>query len=95
MEAVEAIGIAKQIGITSLAFERLVRGDVPETVADKIGGSTAAALQRFVDGDTSIAIASKLKCSEATVHKLRQAIGRQGAIGLLIGLCVSAGAGPR
>lgn len=82
-----AIGIAEQIGITPLAFERLVRGDVPQVVAQMIGDSTAHALQRFVEGDTSVAVAARLNCSAAAVQELRDALGRQGAIGLLIGLC--------
>jgi len=82
-----AIRIAEQLGITPLAFERLVRGEVPEVVADKIGDSTAEALQRFVEGEASIAVAVRLNCSEAALQELRDALGRQGAIGLLIGLC--------
>ena len=61
---------------------------MPETVARNIGGTTAEALQRFVNGEASIAIAARLKCSEAAVQELRDTLGRQGTIGLLIGLCV-------
>ena len=81
------VGIAEQLGMTPVAFERLVRGDVPDVVADKIGDTTAGALQRFVEGESSVAIAVRLNCSEAAVQELRDALGRQGAIGLLIGLC--------
>ena len=88
MDENEGASIAKHLGLSPVAFERLVHGEVPETVADKIGPSTSAGLQRFVDGDTSSAIADKLKCTEAAVQALRDAIGREGAIGLLIGLCV-------
>jgi hypothetical protein len=82
-----AIGIAELLGMTPVAFERLVRGEVPEVVANKIGDSTAEALQRFVEGETSVAVAVRLNCSEAALQELRDALGRQGAIGLLIGLC--------
>ncbi|MBZ5559442.1 MAG: hypothetical protein LAO77_19395 [Acidobacteriia bacterium] len=95
METDDGVGIARQIGLSPVAFQRLVGGDVPETVAEKVGASTALALQRFVDGDTSIAIAERLKCSEVAVQKLRDAIGRQGAIGLIIGLCVPGPGQPR
>jgi hypothetical protein len=80
-------GIAEHIGITPDAFERFVKGEVPETVARRIGG-TAAALNRFIEGEPSFAVASRLKCSEAALQELRDALGRQGAIGLLIGLCI-------
>lgn len=93
MDTDDGVGIARQIGLSPVAFERLVRGDVPDSVAEKIGGSTALGLQRFVDGDTSIGLATRLRCSDVAVQKLRDAIGREGAIGLLIGLCVP-GSGP-
>jgi hypothetical protein len=90
-----AVGIAGQVGISSVAFDRLIRGEVPETVAEKIGGTNAIALQRFIEGGTSIGLAARLKCSEAELQRLREAIGRQGAIGLLIGLCLPTVAAPK
>jgi hypothetical protein len=81
---------AKQVGINEVAFERLIRGDVPDAVAHRIGGTNAEALQQFVNGGTSTGLATRLKCSEAGIQKLRDAIGKQGAIGLLLGLCVPA-----
>jgi hypothetical protein len=83
-----AIGTAERIGISEEAFRRFVRGDVPDTVAEKVFGSNAAALQRFVDGGTSLAVAARLNCSESALQELRDALGRQGAVGLLIGLSV-------
>jgi hypothetical protein len=79
---------AEQVGISEAAFERLLRGDVPEAVAQRIGGTTAQALQRFVDGGISTGLATRLKCSEPAIQQLRDALGRPGAIGLLLGLCV-------
>ena len=95
MDESDGASIAKHIGISPIAFERLVRGEVPETVADIIGHTTSGALQRFVEGDTSSAIARRLKCNEETIQLLRDAIGREGAIGLLIGLCVPVPSTPR
>src|SRR5206468_6599651 len=81
---------AEQVGINEVAFERLIGGAVPEAVARVIGGTNAEALQRFVEGGASVGLAARLKCSEAGIQQLRDAIGRQGAIGLLLGLCVPA-----
>jgi hypothetical protein len=78
----------EQVGINSVAFERLVRGEVPDAVARKIGGTNVEGLQRFVDGGTSVGVAKRLRCSEAGIQMLRDAIGKDGAIGLLLGLCV-------
>ena len=78
----------EQVGVSELAFERLIRGDVPDAVAQKIGGTNAQALQHFVDGGSSLGLAARLKCSEGAIQQLRNTIGREGAIGLLLGLCV-------
>jgi hypothetical protein len=80
----------EQVGINDSAFEMLVRGEVPDAVALRIGGTSAGALQGFVDGGSSIGLARRLKTSEAGIQQLRDAIGREGAIGLLLGLCVPA-----
>jgi hypothetical protein len=80
--------VAEQAGISSVALERLIRGEVSESVAEKIGGTNAIGLQRFIDGGTSVGLAARLKCSEVGLKELREVIGRQGAIGLLIGLCL-------
>jgi hypothetical protein len=78
--------IANRMGITSAAVQELMSGKVPMAVASRLK-ITAASLQKFVDGETSIGLARLIGCSSANLQDLRTAIGRKGAIGLLIGLC--------
>lgn len=80
-------GIADSLGISPAAFERLLQGDVPDAIAQKLGGSTAAGLRRFIEGESSLGVAVRLRCSVGAVQELRNVLGREGAIGLLIGLC--------
>jgi hypothetical protein len=78
--------IANRMGVTSAAVEELISGRVPMAVASRLKITTAS-LQKFVDGGTSIGLARLLGCSSANLQDLRNAVGRRGAIGLLIGLC--------
>jgi len=84
-----SVGIASQMGITASALDDLVKGSVPIGVAAKLG-TTAASLQDFVNGGTSGALASAMGATPAALQELRQEIGQQGAIGVLIGFCVAA-----
>lgn len=89
-------GIARRLGISTEAVEQFIQeGAVPETLGSKIGGASTLALQQFVDGGTSITVASRLGCSAETVQELRNLLGRDGAIGLLLGLSAPTLAGPR
>lgn len=90
----EFITLAERIGISAVALERLLAGHVPEVIADRIG-ATAQGLQRFVDGDTSTALAARLQCTDITIQRLRETLGREGAIGLLVGLVVPTSARER
>ena len=85
-----SVGIAAHMGITTAALDDLIKGSVPIGVAAKLG-TTAASLQEFVNGGTSGALASALGTTPAALQELRQDIGQQGAIGLLIGLSVASG----
>jgi hypothetical protein len=68
---------------------KLIRGRVPVGIAAQLG-ATSSSLQDFVNGGTSIGLASRMGCTSANLQQLRNAIGDQGAIGLLIGLCIGA-----
>jgi hypothetical protein len=80
--------IARKIGLSVESYRQLLNGEVPESVARRFG-STTEALQEFVDGGTSIRLAQHYGCGEDEFRDLRRAIGREGAVGLLIGLCLS------
>lgn len=81
------VGIAQKTGLPSASLESLLTGTVPIAVASKVKCS-ASILQDFVDGKTAMSFAGVIGCSTAALPELRAALGREGAIGLLLGLCV-------
>lgn len=84
------VGLASRCGTTSDSLKRLINGDVPVGIASRIG-ATSSSLQTFVDGGTSVGLASRLGITSSSLQELRNAIGREGAIGLLIGLAAAYG----
>ena len=84
----QVLDLASRLGITDMALDRLLQGDVPVTLAARLD-TTQASLQAFVDGSAEVGIAAELGCSPRAVQRLRDEIGREGAIGVLIGLCAS------
>lgn len=82
------IGIAENMGVTTGALDELIGGSVPVGVATRLGATTLS-LQEFVDGGSSVGLAERIGCTLRAVEDLRKAIGREGAIGVLIGLCIS------
>lgn len=78
------IGLAGQCGISSSALKELMNGSVP--VGATRLGVTRNSLQEFVDGGTSIGLAGYMGVTASGLQELRNHIGREGAIGLLIGL---------
>lgn len=79
------ISIAGTCGVTTSNLERLVRGEVTPGVAGKIG-ITMSSLQTFVDGGTSVGLAGILGTTSSNLQDLRNQIGKQGSIGLIVGL---------
>jgi hypothetical protein len=83
------LSLPSRIAVSELAYERLLQGEVPESMAVQLK-TNAMSLQNFVDGEDSLAVAAAMACPRASVQELRRCLGREGAIGLLIGLCVAA-----
>jgi hypothetical protein len=79
--------IAQELGLTLRDYERFLNGEVPESVSRRFGATTEA-IHEFVNGGTSFRLAHYCGCQEDDLQDLRRAIGREGAIGLLIGLCL-------
>jgi hypothetical protein len=82
---VSLIGMASHCGVTSNTLIELVRGKVGIGVGARLN-CLSSSLQEFVDGGTSIGLASRLGIMSSSLQELRNAIGKEGAIGLLIGL---------
>jgi hypothetical protein len=83
------MGVASAMGVTTSALHRLVSGEVTPGVASHLG-TTTRSLQGFIEGGRCIGLASHIGCTTNTLAELRATIGREGAIGFLIGLCVQA-----
>jgi hypothetical protein len=81
----EVLDLASRLGISETALDRLMHGDVPITLADRLD-TTQPSLQAFVDGSAEVGVAAHLGCSPRAAQRLRDEIGREGAIGVLIGL---------
>lgn len=77
--------IALHMNIPSNTLNDLVAGHVPDSLAVRLKVKSSA-LQEFVDGTANSAVALLLHVNSDTVQELRDLIGRDGAIGLLIGL---------
>ncbi len=87
MRHISFIGIGSRCGVTSSNLEALLSGKVSISVAGRLG-VTSSSLQAFVDGGTSISLAGKLGISSSNLQELRKGLGKEGAIGLIIGLMV-------
>lgn len=85
------IGIASQAGTTSTNIEKLINaGKGSPGLASSIG-TTSSGITDFVNGRASPGIAHALGTTTSNAQLLRDAIGRDGAIGLIIGLACGRG----
>ena len=78
--------IAQRAGVSLIDIEDLVQGTVTDKVAERLGVPMLA-LQEFVShGQVGAKVANGLGMSMAAAEELVQSIGREGAIGLVLGL---------
>lgn len=82
--------IAVRTGIPLIDIEDLVSGTVTDNVARRLMVPQLA-LQEFVThGQTSAKVAHRLGMSMASAEELAESLGREGAIGLVLGLLLGA-----
>jgi len=80
------IGVAVKAGTLSTNLEKLIRsGQGSSGLAARIG-TTSSNLTAFVNGTASPGIAHALGTTTSNAQVLRNMIGKEGAIGLIIGL---------
>jgi len=80
------IGIAQKAGAISTNIQKLISlGEGSPNLAQRIG-TTSGNITAFVNGRASVGIAAALGTTTSNAQKLRNEIGREGAIGLIIGL---------
>jgi hypothetical protein len=84
-------GIAANAGTNVASIEQLIRhGSGSPGLAATIG-TTPASITGFVNGQVSADIAAALGATPGAAQELRNMIGREGAIGLVIGLACGRG----
>jgi hypothetical protein len=84
-------GIAANAGTNVASIEQLIRhGSGSPGLAATIG-TTPASITSFVNGQVSADIAAALGATPGAAQELRNMIGREGAIGLVIGLACGRG----
>jgi hypothetical protein len=87
--------IALRTGVPLIDIEDLVSGTVTDSVASRLGVPLLA-LQEFVShGQASAKVAHRLAMSMAGAEELAQALGRDGAVGLVLGLLLGSGGSER
>ncbi len=83
------LAIAAAMGVTTSDLERLLSGETTIGVADRTGLARRS-LQDLIDGHASFGVAPMFRSLATNVQELRDRIGRDGAIGLIIGYCLTA-----
>ncbi len=85
------LGIAAKAGTTSSSIKKFIRtGECSSGFASSIGTSSTT-ISAFVKGTASPGIAQVLGTNTSGAQRLRDEIGRVGAIGLIIGLACGRG----
>lgn len=80
------VGIAGKAGTVSSNITKLIEaGEGSAGLASRIG-TTTSTITEFINGRASPGIAAALGTTTSNAQELRNAIGREGAIGLIIGL---------
>lgn len=80
------VGIASKAGVSVECLEDLInKGEGSVRLANRIG-TTRANITKFIEGTVSPGIAGALGTHRKNAQDLRDKIGREGAIGLVIGL---------
>lgn len=86
------IGIALKAGTISTNITKLIgTGQGSAGLATRIG-TTSSRITDFVNGTASVSIAQALGTTTTNAQHLRNEIGKEGAIGLIIGLACGRGA---
>ncbi len=80
--------VASAMGVPLHALDELLAGRASEPVSARLRTGSQL-VQDFIDGQASDAVATALGVPTTFAQELRDRIGKQGAIGLLIGRCIS------
>lgn len=86
--------IAGKFGAPAAALEQLLAGDAPASVGEALR-TTASSVRRFIDGDATGDLARAFGVTAPSLQELRDRLGREGAIGFLVGVGVGRALAPR
>ena len=82
------LDVANRMGTGPLTLDRLLTGEVSPELASHFGAS-ALAVQDFIDGKVSTSFANATDIRDTSLQELRDQIGREGAIGFVLGMCIA------
>ena len=79
--------LALKCGVESSDLQDLIYGHVRDGIGKKLD-IPSSSIQTFLDGGSSTELSSKIGISSSDLQFLRYQNGKEGAVGLLIGLMV-------
>jgi plasmid maintenance system antidote protein VapI len=82
-------GVAYSMGVAQSELEKLLAGQASVGIAKKLGVSRMD-VQRFIGGEVSMSMAYALGMLQPQAQVLRDRMEREGAIGIIIGICAKA-----
>jgi hypothetical protein len=80
--------IAAAMGVPLHALDELLDGHSTEAIAARLRTGSEL-VQEFIDGRASGGVAAAIGAPPIFVQDLRERLGHDGAIGLLVGLCLA------
>jgi plasmid maintenance system antidote protein VapI len=86
---VSLFGVASSMGVAQSELEKLLAGQASVGIAKKLGVSRMD-LQRFIGGEVSMTMTYALGMLQPQAQDLRDHVEREGAIGIVIGICTKA-----
>jgi hypothetical protein len=81
--------VATSMGVAQSELEKLLAGRASGGIAKKLGVSRMD-LQRFIEGEVSMTMAYALGMLQPQAQDLRDHVEREGAIGIIVGMCAKA-----
>jgi hypothetical protein len=81
--------ITARTGVPSSDVESLIGGTVPASVADRLGVPLLSLEDFVLRGFASASIGHRLGISMSTAEELARTVGKEGTIGIIIGLLLS------
>jgi hypothetical protein len=80
--------VATAMGVPLHALEELLAGRSSAAISARLRTGSEL-VQDFIDGQANEGVAAAMTVPTAFAQELRDRIGKDGAVGLLIGLCIT------